>query len=84
MKTLTYRQRRGQLEAYFDRTASEAWARLTSDRPVSRIRETVRAGRDRMRARILDVLPVRSARPSGPRRRLRNRRPVGGRRPTRR
>ncbi len=57
MKTLTYRQRRGQLEAYFDRTASETWARLTSDRPVSRIRETVRAGRDRMRNRILDVLP---------------------------
>ena len=57
MKTLTYKRRRGQLEAYFDRTAADAWARLTSDRPVSRIRATVRAGRDRMRARLLDGLP---------------------------
>ena len=57
MKTLTYRRRRSQLEAYFDRTAADAWARLTSDRPVSRIRETVRAGRDRMRSIILSCLP---------------------------
>ena len=57
MKTLTYQRRRGQLEAYFDRTAADAWARLTSDRPVSRIRATVRAGRDRMRQHLLDCLP---------------------------
>lgn len=57
MQTATYQQRRGQLETYFDRTANEAWARLTSDAPVSRIRATVRAGRDRMRATLLSWLP---------------------------
>jgi magnesium-protoporphyrin O-methyltransferase len=57
MSTLTYQQRRGQIEAYFDRTAADAWARLTSDAPVSRIRATVRAGRDEMRALLLSWLP---------------------------
>jgi magnesium-protoporphyrin O-methyltransferase len=57
MLTATYQQRRGQLETYFDRTAVDAWARLTSDAPVSRIRATVRAGRDRMRATLLSWLP---------------------------
>jgi magnesium-protoporphyrin O-methyltransferase len=55
---LTYEQRRGQLETYFDRTAVEAWSRLTSDAKVSRIRATVRAGRDRMRRTLLDWLPA--------------------------
>jgi magnesium-protoporphyrin O-methyltransferase len=58
MPTLTYLQRRGQLEHYFDRTAAEAWKRLTSDAPVSGIRATVRAGRDRMRANLLSWLPA--------------------------
>jgi magnesium-protoporphyrin O-methyltransferase len=58
MTTLTYQRRRGQLEEYFDRTASDAWARLTSDAPVSRIRATVRAGRDRMRGTLLSWLPA--------------------------
>ena len=58
MPTLTYQHRRGELETYFDRTAVEAWARLTSDAPVSRIRATVRAGRDAMRATLLDWLPA--------------------------
>jgi magnesium-protoporphyrin O-methyltransferase len=49
--------RRGELERYFDRTALEAWRRLTSDAPVSGIRATVRAGRDRMRATLLAALP---------------------------
>jgi len=53
----TYQARRGQLETYFDRTASDAWAKLTSDAPVSGIRATVRAGRDRMRATLLSWLP---------------------------
>ena len=53
-----YDARRGRLQTYFDRTAMETWARLTSDAPVSRIRETVRAGRDRMRAMILSWLPA--------------------------
>ena len=57
MDSATYQQRRGQLEAYFDRTAAEAWSRLTSDAPVSKIRATVRAGRDRMRNRLLSWLP---------------------------
>ena len=57
MPTLTYEKRRGQLETYFDRTAVQAWARLTSDAPVSRIRATVRAGRDTMRSTLLDWLP---------------------------
>ncbi len=55
--TSTYLTRRGQLEEYFDRTASQTWARLTSDAPVSGIRATVRAGRDRMRATLLSWLP---------------------------
>ncbi|MEM9302470.1 MAG: magnesium protoporphyrin IX methyltransferase [Pseudomonadota bacterium] len=53
----SYTERRGQLQTYFDRTAVEAWKKLTSDAPVSRIRETVRAGRDRMRATLLSWLP---------------------------
>jgi len=56
--TTSYLERRGQLETYFDRTAAEAWSRLTSDAPVSRIRATVRAGRDRMRRTLLDWLPA--------------------------
>ncbi len=55
--TPTYLTRRGELEQYFDRTASATWARLTSDAPVSGIRATVRAGRDRMRATLLSWLP---------------------------
>ena len=57
MTTADYQQRRGQLQTYFDRTAVDAWARLTSTAPVSRIRATVRAGRDRMRATLLGYLP---------------------------
>jgi magnesium-protoporphyrin O-methyltransferase len=57
METATYHLRRVELEEYFDRTAADAWARLTSDGPVSRIRATVRAGRERMRATLLGYLP---------------------------
>jgi magnesium-protoporphyrin O-methyltransferase len=57
MQTATYQRRRGQLETYFDRTAVEGWKRLTSDAPVGRIRATVRAGRDEMRATLLSWLP---------------------------
>ncbi len=57
MQSVSYTQRRGQLEAYFDRTAVDAWARLTSDAPVSGIRATVRAGRDAMRRTLLAWLP---------------------------
>jgi magnesium-protoporphyrin O-methyltransferase len=58
MTTISYRERRGELETYFDRTAVDAWARLTSTAPVSKIRATVRAGRDEMRATLLGFLPA--------------------------
>jgi magnesium-protoporphyrin O-methyltransferase len=58
MPTLTYEQRRGEIETYFDRTAAEAWARLTSTAPVGRIRATVRAGREQMRQTLLAWLPA--------------------------
>jgi magnesium-protoporphyrin O-methyltransferase len=58
MDTVTYHSRRGEIETYFDRTAADAWARLTSDAPVGRIRTTVRAGRNRMRLTLLSWLPA--------------------------
>ena len=58
MGAATYDARRGELETYFDRTAAEAWKRLTSDAPVGRIRATVRAGRDAMRGALLSWLPA--------------------------
>jgi magnesium-protoporphyrin O-methyltransferase len=58
MPAIAYQERRKQIETYFDRTAVEAWARLTSTAPVGKIRATVRAGRDRMRQILLDLLPV--------------------------
>jgi magnesium-protoporphyrin O-methyltransferase len=57
MPAVTYLDRRGEIETYFDRTAADAWKRLTSDAPVGRIRATVRAGRDAMRATLLSWLP---------------------------
>lgn len=44
-----YVTRRAWIEEYFDRRAADAWARLTSDAPVGRIRARVREGRERMR-----------------------------------
>ncbi len=58
MSTASYLARRGELQTYFDRTAVDAWMRLTSDAPVSGIRATVRAGRDRMRETLLSWLPA--------------------------
>jgi magnesium-protoporphyrin O-methyltransferase len=57
MPSSTYTARRGELETYFDRTAVEAWKRLTSTAPVGRVRATVRAGRDEMRRTLLSCLP---------------------------
>ncbi len=57
MVAIDYEARRGQLEEYFDRTASKAWAALTSNEPVGRIRATVRAGRERMQQTLLGYLP---------------------------
>ena len=56
MTDITYEQRRGQIENYFDRTAVAAWAKLTSDAPVGRIRASVRAGRDQMRSTLVSWL----------------------------
>jgi magnesium-protoporphyrin O-methyltransferase len=58
MASATYQERRDALETYFDRTAVDAWAKLTSDAPVSGVRATVRAGRDSMRDTILSWLPM--------------------------
>ena len=57
MTEATYLKQRGKIEHYFDRTAAQTWARLTSNAPVSGVRATVRAGRDRMRATLLSWLP---------------------------
>jgi magnesium-protoporphyrin O-methyltransferase len=57
MDSASYAARRDAVETYFDRTAAEAWSRLTSDAPVSGIRATVRAGREQMRETLLGWLP---------------------------
>ncbi|HYW32112.1 MAG TPA: magnesium protoporphyrin IX methyltransferase [Gemmatimonas sp.] len=53
----SYLERRAWIGDYFDRTASAAWKTLTSDAPVSRIRASVRAGRDETRQTLLSWLP---------------------------
>lgn len=58
MQSRTYISRREQLTTYFDQTAMRAWQALTSDAPVNRVRQTVRAGRDSMRRQLLDWLPT--------------------------
>jgi magnesium-protoporphyrin O-methyltransferase len=58
MTYAAYDTRRGKLQTYFNKTAVEAWAQLTSDVKVSKIRETVRAGRDEMRAVFMTWLPT--------------------------
>lgn len=55
---MSYDATRDRVEHYFDRTATKVWERLTSDAPVSRIRETVRKGRDQMRDKLLSALPA--------------------------
>jgi magnesium-protoporphyrin O-methyltransferase len=55
--SVSYRERRAWIGEYFDRTAADAWKALTSDAPVSRVRASVRAGRDRMRETLLSWLP---------------------------
>lgn len=55
---MTYEATRDRVETYFDKSATKVWERLTSDAPVSGIRATVRAGRDRMRDVMLAELPT--------------------------
>lgn len=57
MRTSSYLRRRDQLTTYFDKTAVAAWQALTSNDPVNRVRATVRAGRDDMRATLMSWLP---------------------------
>ena len=54
---MSYDQTLSRVETYFDRTATKTWEQLTSDAPVSKIRQTVRAGRDNMRALMLSRAP---------------------------
>ncbi len=53
----SYDATRTRVAGYFDGTATRVWERLTSDAPVSRIRQTVREGRDAMRALMLAQMP---------------------------
>jgi len=52
-----YTRTRAWLHDYFDRQAADKWEALTSTAPVSGVRATVRAGRDRMRQLLLSWLP---------------------------
>ncbi|MDJ0614921.1 MAG: magnesium protoporphyrin IX methyltransferase [Rhizobiaceae bacterium] len=58
MTEVSYETRRSELKTYFDRTAKDNWVALTSNSPVSRIRQTVRAGREEMRNTLLGWLPT--------------------------
>ncbi|MDG1459383.1 MAG: magnesium protoporphyrin IX methyltransferase [Pseudoprimorskyibacter sp.] len=53
---MDYQRTLNRVETYFDESATEVWARLTSDAPVSKIRQTVRAGRENMRLHLLSRL----------------------------
>ncbi len=54
---MSYDQTLNRVESYFDRTATRSWEQLTSDAPVSVIRQTVRKGRDEMRTKMLARVP---------------------------
>ena len=54
---MSYYQTLNRVESYFDRTATKTWEQLTSDAPVSGIRQTVRKGRAEMRAKMLARVP---------------------------
>ncbi|MEN7341991.1 MAG: magnesium protoporphyrin IX methyltransferase [Pseudomonadota bacterium] len=58
MAAPTYDQTRQKLTTYFDRTAADAWEKLTSEEPVGRIRQTVRDGREQMHQTLLGWLPA--------------------------
>ncbi len=54
---MAYDQTLNRVETYFDQTATKTWEQLTSDVPISKIRQTVRAGREQMRALMLSRVP---------------------------
>ena len=53
----TYLTTRDRLENYFDSASRDAWSQLTSNEPVSFIRNLVRKGREKMQESILQILP---------------------------
>ncbi|MEO0356807.1 MAG: magnesium protoporphyrin IX methyltransferase [Pseudomonadota bacterium] len=55
---MNYSSTLSRVETYFDQTATKTWEQLTSTAPVSKVRETVRKGRDEMRALMLSRLPI--------------------------
>ncbi len=57
MQNNSYIDKREKLQLYFDKSANKAWEQLTSDAPVSRIRQTVRDGRNSMRDTLLSWMP---------------------------
>ncbi len=57
MNDISFETRKSELKTYFDRTAKDKWVALTSNSPVSRIRETVRAGREETRNTLLSWMP---------------------------
>ena len=55
---MNYDQTLSRVETYFDKTALKTWERLTSKAPVSRIRQSVRDGRNLMRSKLISQLPT--------------------------
>ena len=55
---MNYDQTLSRVETYFDKTALKTWERLTSKAPVSRIRQSVRDGRNLMRNKLISQLPT--------------------------
>ena len=53
----TYLAKRARLENYFNEVSSDAWDKLTSNEPVSFVRQLVREGRQKMLSAILEKLP---------------------------
>ena len=56
----TYLAKRARLENYFNEVSSDAWDKLTSNEPVSFVRQLVREGREKMQAAIIEKLPMGS------------------------
>ena len=53
----SYLEKKKNLEVYFNRTALSAWDKLTSELPVSWVREKVRQGRCETLKGLLSILP---------------------------
>ena len=53
----SYLEKKKNLEVYFDQTALSAWDKLTSELPVSWVREKVRKGRRETLKALLSTLP---------------------------